>query len=49
MPVFLFQCSKCGKQASRSSFPSPSSCPNGGNHVWQKVGRFIKRFFIFGE
>jgi hypothetical protein len=47
MAFVKWQCSKCGKQESHSAgiTPSQSKCPDGGSHVWSKLGRFIKQVF----
>jgi hypothetical protein len=44
MATTKWQCNKCGKQTTTGgSAPGQMSCPNGGYHVWAKLGRFIKR------
>jgi DNA-directed RNA polymerase subunit RPC12/RpoP len=44
MAITKYQCSKCGKQTTTAgSAPGQQSCPNGGYHVWSKLGRLIKQ------
>ena len=44
MASVKWQCNKCGKQESHSPgiTPNVSACKSGGNHVWAKLGRFLK-------
>jgi hypothetical protein len=49
MALVKWQCNKCGKQETHGSgiTPGVSKCSSGGNHVWGKLGRYIKQFFDF--
>lgn len=44
-----WQCSKCGYQTSMvgmvSTVPPVTKCPNGGNHVWARLSRFVHHMF----
>jgi ribosomal protein L37AE/L43A len=44
MATIKWQCNKCGKQTiTGGSAPTQQSCPNGGYHVWGRLGRFLKQ------
>ena len=45
MPMYYWQCAKCGKRwgsATPNNLPPQGNCPKGGLHVWMRLGRFIK-------